>query len=529
MRLKQALKKYNFLKRLDISEQNITKLACMLSNLEKGSEEIYISPLGRKNDILSLIKDLDQIFCDNAHLINPTLLDLERSNRSKIGPRSQSVGWSMRKEGLRASFSSQVKDFTAELNLPKGNNQLRPINILEAASRMKGTSSSGLPFLTKKSKSLNVLIKDISMFLERDDVCVLFTRTAEQKKTRNVWGYPFALTLFETMFYQPFLAIEREWYFRGAIISPEETSKRITEIIDLAISTGRIIYSVDFAAFDASIRWQFIAAAFEYIKTYFMEEYFPHLNYISKKMYSIGILTPDGIWKFFHGIPSGATFTNCIDSMIQFGRAALCHFIKATECQVQGDDGVYIMLRDQIDEFVKRFTSVGMKLETSKSHISSNYAVFCQNLYHVDYRLDNGLIPAVYPLYRALNRLIFQESFVNFSKMGVTARTYYGIRTLTILENCKYHPLFEEFVKFILINERNSLDISQDSLTKYCNYLNISKPSATFMNHQYGSDVLGIRNFAAFKVASRLMEELQIVVEDCDSEDDEEVIDSDID
>lgn len=491
----------------------------MLNLIEKGSEEIYLTPLGKKNNIIDLIKSLDDLFLENKHLVNKTLLDLERSNRSKIGPRSQSLPWSARKASLLESFNSQVKDFTPKLNLPKGNGQLEPINILQAKSKMKLSSSSGLPFLSKKSKIIDKLINDIKTFLDRDDPCVLFTRTAELWKTRNVWGYPVALTLLECMFYTPFLSIERELFYRAAIISPDEVARRITKIIDLARATGRIILSVDFKSFDAKVRWQFIALAFEHIATYFKEKYASIIAYISKKTYSIPIVTPSGILRHFHGVPSGAGFTNCIDSLIQFGIAALNPFIKSTECQVQGDDGLYIMFREQIDTFVKTFTDVGMELELSKSHTSSDYAVFCQNLYHVDYRSDDGIIYGIYPLYRALNRLLFQEKFVDFSKMGISARTYYGIRTLTILENCKHHPLFREFVKFVLLNERNSLDVSQDSLIKYCNYLNIQDDPTTPLNHQYGSDVLGIRNFETYKVAKELISELGIVYEvDCEKE-----------
>jgi len=512
VRLKHALKKFPFLKRLDLPDLTISKLANNLVMTLKGSEEIYVTPLGKNNSPLDLIKTLDGIFDENLHLVNSTLVDLELSNRKKYGPRSQSVPWELRKDSLKQSFTSQVKDFVAILKLPFGKNTLAPVSVEVAATKMKGSSSSGLPFLVKKSKAIKTLLSDLDTYLERKDPCVLYTRTAENKKTRNVWGYPFALTLLEMMFYTSFIEIEKTFYYRASIISPTLVAIRITEIIDLAIATGRVIYSVDFAAFDSSIRWQFIALAFEHIKSYFRVEFGKYVDYISLMTYSISIVTPNGIWRHFHGVPSGAGFTNCIDSLIQFGRAALCDFISALECQVQGDDGVYIMKEEQIPEFINTFTSVGMKLETSKSHVSKDYAIFCQNLYHSDYRSDDGIIYPIYPLYRALNRLVFQERFVDFKKIGISARSYYGIRTLTILENCRFHPMFREFVKFVMIHEQNSLEVSQDSLVKYCEYLNLTESSTTALNHQYGSNVLGIRDFASYKVARELMSEMDLYV-----------------
>jgi len=336
---------------------------------------------------------------------------------------------------------------------------------------------------------------------------MIYTRTAEKGKTRNTIGYPFVDTLLESMFYIPYLEYERNLYYRSALIGPDLMAQRITEIIKLAMNSDRIIYSVDFAGFDASILYQYIILAFEDVKSCFAPRFHSFIDYICERMYTIELVTPNRIFRGKHGIPSGSGWTNAIDSKIQIGIALLNSFISELECQVQGDDGVYIMLKDEIDAFVKSFKYAGLKLEISKSKVSNNCAVFCQKLYHVDYTDENGVMNGIYPTYRAINRLLFQERFVNFKSLGLQGKDYYGIRSLTILENCKYHPLFEELVRYVLSKEKFSMDVSQDGLNRYLKLTDEDPTGFSRVNQQYGSSVVGIQDFESYKLIKKILAE----------------------
>lgn len=507
MKFKQALKKFNFLKKLDVPDNTVIKLANILFMMLKGSKEQYLTPLATKYGYYECLAEWDEITKAESHRINEPLAKLEYQNREKFGPRSYMKPWPERLPDLRASYDHQDDSFIPHFHHRPGKNNLAPVSLNEAVAKSKLSSSAGLPFVSKKSKCVDLLLSDFDTFRHRKDPCLCFTRTAENSKTRNVWGYPFADTLFAMQFYMSFLKHERTLYYRAAVVSPEVTAERITKIIDKAIATGRLVYCVDFKGFDSSVKYQYIIKAFDYIKSCYYEPFHPFLDYICERMYSIGIVTPTGIYRGNHGVPSGDTFTNSVDSIVQSGIAFTLDFIREDECQVQGDDGLYILKFEDIKEFVNNFTKAGLKLETTKCNIANDHAIFCQNLYHVDYRCDNGLLGGIYPTYRALNRLLFQERFVNFNKMGIRARDYYAIRTLTILENCKHHPLFEEFVRFIIQREQNSLDVSEDSIIKYCNYLNLRDSTSTMLNHQYGSKVIGIRNFESFKLATKILAE----------------------
>lgn len=506
MKLSVALKKFSFVKKLDLPPEVIPKLANHLALTLKGSDEKFITPLAQRNDHFMLLVEWDIIYEAHLQLLNGPLIALERSNRSKFGPRSISEPWSARIASLKQSFI-QLEDFIPHFSFKMGDRNFIPISLSEAVAKVRLNSSAGLPFLNKKSKSLELLLSDFENLLDREDPCMVYTRTAEKKKTRNVWGYPFALTLFELQFYTPILDKFKTMAYRAALVSPDEVDRRITGLIKQAIAQSKLIYSVDFKAFDASVRFQYIIKAFEVIKSYFDPRYDEFLDYICERMYSIPIVTPSGIYRGKHGVPSGATFTNEVDSIVQLGIALTCPFIREDECQAQGDDGMYILKKDDIPQFEEAFTSAGLKLEKSKSNIASDHGVFCQKLYHIDFMDENGDIKGIYPIYRALNRLLFQERYVDFGKLGLNGKVYFGIRTLTILENCKYHPLFEEFVRFIVLKEQRTLDVSYSNLVKYIKLLNLSRSSTLSLNNQYGNHIAGIREFASYKLAIKIAEE----------------------
>lgn len=506
MKLKDALKKFNFLKRLDLSDKVIANAANHLARTLLGSTEIYLTPLAKSCDPVYVLVDWDEIFKNNSHRMNSVLLELERANRSKFGARSIAVPWSARVNSLKESFSNQVPNHEPKFSFTPGNGELRPASYKTAIDRMKSNSSSGFPFLSSKGKCLDLLNSNFDYYLDRKDPCMLYTRTTEGRKTRNVWGYPMADSLYEMLFYAPLLTLQKTKFYRAALISPDAVAQGITEIMNKAAKSDKFLYSVDFAAFDASVRYQYIRCAFVYIKSCYTPACYPLLDYVCERICTIPIVTPTGIYRGFHGVPSGSTFTNEVDSIVQLGVALTCSFIHEDECQIQGDDGVYLIAEENIPAFQAAFKYAGLKLETTKSRLSKDYVLFCQNLYHRDYTND-GVVPGIYPTYRAINRILFMERFVNLKLLGLNGKDYFGIRCLTILENCKHHPLFEDLVRFVLAREKFSLDISVDSLTKYCSYISSDNHTSTAVNHQYGSQVNGIQNFASYKLIRKILDE----------------------
>lgn len=508
MRLKEALKKFDFVKRLKIPEKLYPTIVANLAAVLKGSDNKYITPLGKTHDPIELIVAWDEVFQANAHKLNAPLLDIEAEQRRKFGPRSRAKPWVERKPGLLASFHSQIDNFTPPFfKFEDGEHNLCPLSMTETLLKVRNNTSSGMPMLTSKGKATAHLMENFDELIDREDPCVLYTRTAESMKTRNVWGYPYADIFYEMMFFVPFLDHMRKKYWQASVISPDLVDVRLTEMILKAIESGRILYSVDFDGFDASVAWQTIICAFEYIKSCFDPKFEQFIDRICKRFYTIGIITPTGILRGKHGVPSGSCFTNLIDSIVQAATALTNDFIKECEMMINGDDGVYILSRENIPAFTATFIRARLNLGTSKSNIAENWCTYCQRFYHIDYIKDD-LIGGIYPVYRALNRLVWLESFTNLRKMRISSRDHFGIRTLTILEQCKYHPLFEQLVRFILEREKFALNVSEDGLIAYAQGLAKGREMVEDeLNFTENTSFVGIMNFESYKLVQKIISE----------------------
>lgn len=487
---------------LDLTDSVKQKLIQNLRVIEKGSDNVIVTPLGKNNNPDTLLSEWDKVFQDNLNRMNSTLLDLEESNRSKYGPRSIQKPWKERKSSLESYFHNQngTKINSSNLNL---GHKLRPLSIDNAANLLKNNTNSGLPWCVKKKLIKHELINDFKYYLDRKDPCILFTRTQEQGKTRNVWGYPSADTLNEMKFYAPLLEYQKKLKWRAVLNSPDLVDYEITNLINNAKLSGRQLLSIDFSSYDASISKELQGAAFEYIKSLFQNNCADELNYIQHRFNTIGIITPDGVWDGPHGVPSGSTLTNEVDSLVQFSVISNLNLIDINNIQIQGDDGAYAVWADDVEKIFNGFKHYGLNVNEDKSYIDSNYVIFLQKLYHSDYRLDNNLIGGIYPTYRALCRLVYQERWSDFEEHDISGQDYYSLRAISILENCKYHPLFEEFVKFVIKIDDYNLRFTENGLKSF---IRMSEVNGTVGNitNQYG-DVGGIKNFSSYKLIRKLV------------------------
>lgn len=494
--------KFKFLNELDLSNEAKARLTTNLDGIVKGSDLDVQTPLIKDIDPSVILEEWNKIFESNKHRLNSTLIDLEYQNKSKFGPRSIAKPWKQRITDIKDYYSNKTCRIKIPQSLLKGEGTLRPIKITTAANLLKSSTSSGLPFMRKKKFVKDSVIAQLDELLSRKDPCVLFTRTQEGGKTRNVWGYPIADTLNEMRYYKPLLEYQKTQIWRSAIVGPEEVDKRISELINRARKEDLLIISVDFSAYDASISTKLMEYAFIKIKNEFQKLYGREIDYIFDRTKSIGLLTPSGVFKGEHGVPSGSTFTNEVDSIIQYLVAMSSGVVNALNIQVQGDDGVIATEEENENRLYLQFKDASLNLNIQKSRRAKDHCIYLQKLYHVDYMDSKGHIGGIYPVYRALNRLCYQERFTNFEDFKIDGQDYYSIRSLSILENCKNHPLFEEFVKFIKSKDKYSLAFSKGSAAKYVDLVNKGTTGEDVFNHQYGTDVRGIKSFESYKIVN---------------------------
>lgn len=511
VKLKIALKKFNFLKTLNLSDEVIMKQADSLERMLKGDDTALFTPFGQSLDIDEFFRGWQEILLANTDKMNDPLIKLESNSMTKFGPRSRSVPWSEREQSIKTSWTCQDDEHIPVFKELTGPGHLLPINMDEAKKKMKMNTSAGLPFAAKKSKVKDKLYPEFDFYHSRKDPCVLFTRTGENWKTRNIWGFPFADTLYDMLFYVPLMLHQRTLPWRCVLISADEVACKITEIINYAMATGRIVYSIDFAGFDASVKWQYIKEAFRYFASCFVKVFEEYIIEIGERFYTISLVTPKGVLRGKHGVCSGSNFTNEVDSCVQAMIAFVSDFIDAYYTIIQGDDGVYSMFREELKEFNERFAYAGLKIEHTKSDVASDYATFCQFLYSSDYRDSKGIIEPIYSTFRAITRLVFPERFTDFETVSIECKDYYGIRAITILENCKNHPLHEELVRYVVANEKYKLQFSDNGLISYCALENKGAvETSNNENFTFGAKVAGIKRFKTYKLIQTILKEEEL-------------------
>jgi hypothetical protein len=495
--------KFNFLHKLNLSDEVISKLSLNLSRVLTGSSDIYFTPIGKDNDPDSLLKQLDELFNSNSNLINDNLRDLELSNRSKFGPRSISKPWKERLPSLLDYFEHQDDPQNLSLRLlNSASHKLRPLSLSSASGYLKNSTNSGLPYYTKKGLIKDRVISDFKSLISRQDPCVLFTRTQEAGKTRNVWGYPMADTLNEMIYYQPLLSYQRKQVYRSALNGPDIVDRHVTEMILRNRSQGNHLVSIDFSSFDASVGKNLQSLCFSYISNLFQSNCSLDLDYIKHRFNTIGVITPNGVISGEHGVPSGATFTNEVDSLAQYIVATNSGVINDGNMQIQGDDGVYGLKHNDVDKLLNSFRLAGLNVNEDKSYTSTDFVVYLQRLYDIHY-IERGTVGGIYSIYRALNRIIYQERYSDFMDFSLKGVDYYSIRTITILENCKYHPLFKDFVKLVAKFDKFGLNYDVNSLSNYIRMLDGAGTSG-FLNNQFGDNIKGINNFETVKILKEI-------------------------
>ncbi len=502
-KLPQSFKRYPWLDELGLKPGAKLKLSRLLDRVYYGNKNTISHPMVERFGKDAIISKWDKIFNARRDEFIPDFVDIEISNRSKVGPRSIAVPWSEREQSVNNQYSIEKSThFSSSVlqEVDKLTPRFRPLGASAALRSLKNNTSSGLPYLQKKGEIKDDLIANYDYLLSRKDPCVLLTRTQEMKKTRDVWGYPAADTLREMRYFRPFLEFERRLPWRTALLNPEAVDKSIDKLITESIKNNRRIASIDFPQYDATVKRNLQSATFNYIKSSFQDQFDSEIDDIAQRFATIGLVTPDGIRTGCHGVPSGSTFTNTVDSAVQ--HLISKHFGVSDEMkQIQGDDGVYSV--DSPEDLYSHFSSFGLEVSQEKSFVSNDCAIYLQNFYSDRMRID-GQCRGIYPSYRALGRILYQERFTDFGELELQGSDFNSLRVISILENCKYHPLFSQFVRFIANLDKYGLGYSQSGIIKYVRYLMQSSGIEGIFRYRRGDEIAGLARFATVQELSKL-------------------------
>ena len=325
--------------------------------------------------------------------------------------------------------------------------------------------------------------------------CVLYTRTQEERKTRNVWGFPVLDTLSEQRYYIPWLNQEKSLSWRAALSGPDTVDTSISKLLRQKENSD-VVFCIDFENFDASISPRLISAAFSFISSYFQRQYLNELQALRDRFVTIPIFTPDGEFTGPHGVPSGSSFTNAVDSIVQF----LVTNVAGHRCQIQGDDGVYVISNNDKDAILSECERLGLKVNESKSKtFKGRNAVYLQRYYGEEYpSIDGSGLGGVYPIARALNRIKYLERWTDFERSEIGGSDFFSLRTIMILETCKHHPRFQQLVRYCQSLDKYGLKFSNQGVIAYSKMLEPRVKAGVF--HGPNPSKGGIQNFWTVRV-----------------------------
>lgn len=482
-----------------LTEDEYRKLSIILNNLTTGRDQVLITPVGERVGPDVLFDEWMKIFYSNRDKMNSALIEIEESQFSKFGPRSIAKPYKDIEELVLSGFNPATHDCLHLSSLPARSSdchKLRPLSVDNSLRYVKRSTNSGLTKLAKKGKvldevPLDKLLSEYSLNLP----CVPFIRTQENEKTRLVQGFPISDIIQEIRYFRPLFEYYRKLPCYAAMNGPEQVNTAMTRLISEAVRLGQSCVSGDIENFDIDFKVPLQAKCFDEMGSLLQPMYRKDFGIIEWRFGHKGLVLPDYVIEGPHGIPSGSQFTNLVGSV---GNRKVCN--QPIELmQALGDD--FATVSHNPDEIFKRYEDCGLSLNASKTSIHDDHFVYLQNLFHPDY-MEEGEIKGVYPTFRALERMIYTEGFSDFNVFNLNGKDFFAIRSLSILENCKYHPLFEEFVIFWLKYDKYKIP-SQQSIAEYAKMLDETTGSLGTMN-QYGADVRGILSWRSYQIALRM-------------------------
>lgn len=474
-------------------------LRAYFQHVETGQPDEYRTPFYKGRSVTSLLKEW------NSHLIQiqdkfPELYDFEEDLGKKVGPMSIMKPLKDRMKDIDSYYDSilleskpipesAIRSACKEWSDVAGIRMRNQKNTVEA---MKKSTNSGSPYFTKRSKVVDktvpVTIYSPEAHITMDmpsgvwDACaVLGWRgqeggpSKEDVKQRVVWMFPFGINVAELQVYQPLIDAMQKGRIPHvpAWVSMEAVDYAITRMFDTKAPNDLVICT-DFSKFDQHFNKDLQDCARQCLRFLFKGDraYNDWDQSVFPVKYNIPLAYDYGkIRMGAHGMGSGSGGTNADETLahrcLQHEAAISSSQVLNPNSQCLGDDGVLTYPGITVEAVMRAYTSHGLEMNESKQYASTHDCVYLRRWHHKDYRV-NGVCVGVYSTNRALGRLCEQERYYDPEVWGPKM---VALRQLSILENCKYHPLKEEFADWCMKGDkyRLGLDIPGffDNLERY--------------------------------------------------------------
>ena len=453
-----------------------------LSHVVEGQPEDYRPPFWKgqtRETVLNRWNEkLDALRVD---MRMPGLSSFEAEMRTKVGPLSVQQPLDQRIESIEhyytlagaKSVPIDPRAIEATWKAMSRAGGVRRKSTRLVASQMRLNTNSGTPYFTKRR---NVVEKTLDLELQGDVprelgryqmAAVLGWRgqeggpTDDDVKQRVVWMMPFSVNILEGTAYQPLISSWQKNGINSAYISMRAVEEKITRLFDT--KGDEYVVVTDFSKFDQHFNSDLQSAARTLISKLLTPDYQSEawLTDIFGFKYEIPLIcSKDLMFSGKHGMASGSTGTNfdecCAHTAMQHECAILNGATLNPFSNAYGDDGYLSFKGIDVDKVISTYSSHGQEMNPDKQSVDKHSAVYLRRYFHDSYRDSKGIMLGVYSTNRALGRLLGQERYYD---PDIWNAKMVELRAYSIIENCKWHPAFYEFIDFCMSGDRYRLGL----------------------------------------------------------------------
>lgn len=415
----------------------------------------------------------------------PSLYQFEEDMKAKVGPMSIQLPLADRMDDVKSYFTlinAQSEPLMPEAVTaakrffsPAGGLRLRsPRNTLNA---MRLSTNAGNPWFTKRSAVAEEAVESVVYYSHGEWwlstpngnyklAAILGWRGQEggisddDVKQRVIWMMSMGLNLQELRFYQPAIEAVQAYSLIPAYVSMDAVDDEVTALFKSKGSADAVICT-DFTKFDQHFNQDMQNAALEIEQSLIANSTSAKGHediYFAKFMIPI-ICNEDIMVTGNHGMGSGSGGTNFDECMahkaLQFEAAIRNKRQLNVHSMAYGDDGILTYPDIAVEDVIETYQRHGQEMNESKQYVSKHDCVVLRRWHGTEYTRGNRMV-GVYSTFRALGRLLAQERFYDPEKWSGEMVT---LRALSIIENCKWHPLFTHFIDFVITGDKYRLGL----------------------------------------------------------------------
>nr|QXV86699.1 MAG: RNA-dependent RNA-polymerase [Picobirnavirus sp.] len=458
-------------------------LLAYFGRTEQGNTEDYRPPFWEGKSRDEVVEQWTTILeAGKVDSVVPGLMAFEEEMRNKIGPLSIQDPLEARLPKIEEYWQDvklasvpiddrAIQAFSVKLKPIKA--QLRSIG--NTIAHMRLNTNSGAPYFMKRRQvaGRDELAQQISWareLLKKDQLlpAILGWRGQEggpnvdDVKQRTLFMFPFIYNVQELTLYQPLIELWQHYHINPAYESTRAVEEKITRLFDT--KGDEYVVCTDFTGFDQHFNPDLQEGARKLLKfqTYGGDDWFATVFNIK---YEIPLLCDKSLMiTGRHGMGSGSGGTN-FDECLAHGalqyEAAINKGVSLNPySNAYGDDGYLSYPGIDVDDVISTYSSHGQVMNPSKQSVDKHSAVYLRRYFHDSYRDKDGIMLGVYSTERALGRLLGQERYVSFEPGSGDYARYVVLRALSIIENCSSHPMFKEFIEFVLKGDRYKLGLA---------------------------------------------------------------------